>query len=139
MNRQEGRKLSGREATAEWIAKHAADFTDIGPGSAAPMAPRSERPSGRRGADQVGEVAREVTDRSADAARQGLEVVQRTAGAASAIEREVAHRSATNQTAALGRTLVHLTVAQTRERAGNSSKLTEAVDWNQVAKAVDWD
>ena len=28
--RQEGRDLSGREAAAEWIAKHAADFADIG-------------------------------------------------------------------------------------------------------------
>jgi hypothetical protein len=30
VNRQEGRNLSGREAAAEWIAKHAADFADIG-------------------------------------------------------------------------------------------------------------
>ena len=30
VNRQQGRRLSGREAAAEWIAKYAADFTDIG-------------------------------------------------------------------------------------------------------------
>src|SRR3954465_5959254 len=90
---------------------------------------------GRRAA---GEVAREVTDHGADAARQGLEVVQRTAGAASAIQRAVAHRSA-DETAALGRTLVDLSVAQTRQNLETLSKLTNTVDWDQVAKAVDWD
>ena len=30
VSRQESRNLSGREAAAEWIAKHAADFADIG-------------------------------------------------------------------------------------------------------------
>ncbi|HEX6012462.1 MAG TPA: PilZ domain-containing protein [Geminicoccaceae bacterium] len=30
VHREEGRNLSGREAAAEWIAKHAADFADIG-------------------------------------------------------------------------------------------------------------
>ena len=56
---------------------------------------------GRRTAGQVGEVARDVTERSADAARQGLQVIQRAAGAAGEIQREVAHCSA-EKTAALG-------------------------------------
>jgi hypothetical protein len=30
VQREEGRSLSGRQAAAEWIAKHAADFADIG-------------------------------------------------------------------------------------------------------------
>ena len=91
-----------------------------------------------QGRRATGEVAREVTDRGEDAARQGLQVVQRAAGAASAIQREVATRSA-DETAALGRTLVDLTVAQTRENLETLSKLSDAVDWDQVAKAVDWD
>jgi hypothetical protein len=93
---------------------------------------------GRRRAGQVGEVAREVTDRGQDATRQNLQGVQRAAGAAGEIQREVAHRSA-EETAALGRALVDLTVAQTRQNLETLSKLTNTVDWDQVAEAVDWD
>ena len=93
---------------------------------------------GRRTAGQVGEVARDVAERSADAARQDLQVIQRAAGAAGEIQREVAHRSA-EKTAALGRVLVDLTVTQTRENLETLSKLSGAVDWEQVAKAVDLD
>src|SRR3954470_16497646 len=91
-----------------------------------------------QGRQAGGEVAREVTDKGADAARHALDVVQRTAGAAGEVQREVARRSA-EETAALGRTLVDLSVAQTRESLETLSKLTDAVDWDQVAKAVDWD
>ena len=93
---------------------------------------------GRRATDQAGEVARGMADRGQEAAREGLQVVHRAVGAAGEIQREVARRSA-EETAALGRTLVDLTVAQTRQNLETISKLTDAVDWDQVAKAVDWD
>jgi hypothetical protein len=41
--------------------------------------------------------------------------------------------------AELGRALVDLTVAQTRQNLETWTALTGAVDWEQVAKAVDWD
>ena len=93
---------------------------------------------GRRAADQAGEVAREMTDRGEEATRQGLRAVHRAVGAAGEVQREVAQRSA-EETAELGRVLVDLTVAQTRQNLETLSALTEAVDWDQVAKAVDWD
>ena len=93
---------------------------------------------GRRAADQAGEAAREATGHSEDAARESLHLVQRAASAAGEVQREVAHRSA-EETAALGRALVDLTVAQTRQNLETISALTQAVDWDQVAKAVDWE
>lgn len=88
---------------------------------------------GRRAADQVGDVAREATERGEDAARQGLRLVER----AGEVQHEVARRSA-EETAELGRVLVALTVAQTRQNLETLKALTDAVDWAQVSRAVDW-
>jgi hypothetical protein len=91
-----------------------------------------------RTTDQLTDVAREATHRAEDVARHGFQVIERTADAVSEVQREVAHRSAEGA-AELGRVLVDLTVAQTRQNVETLKALTEAVDWDEVARAVDWD
>jgi hypothetical protein len=93
---------------------------------------------GKRTVDHATDVARAANDRTGDAARYGLHVVQRAAGAVGEVQREVTQRSAEGM-AELGRALVDLTVAQTRQNLETWTALTGAVDWEQVAKAVDWD
>lgn len=93
---------------------------------------------GKRTADQITDVTREAADRAEDVARRGLHAVERAADAVGELQREVAHRSAEGA-AELGRVLVDLTVAQTRQNIETLQALTEAVDWDEVARAVDWD
>jgi len=93
---------------------------------------------GKRAADQATEVTREAADRAGDATRQGLHVVERTVGAAAEVERAVARRSAEGM-AELGQALVELVGQQTRQNLETLKALSEAVAWDQVAKAVDWD
>ncbi len=92
---------------------------------------------GHRAVDQAGDVAREMTDRGQEAALQGLWAVNRVVGSAGEVQQEVARRSA-EETAELGRVLVDLTVAQTQQNLDTFKALTGAVDWAQVAQAVDW-
>lgn len=84
------------------------------------------------------EATREATDRAEDVARHGLEVVQRTTDALGEVQREVAQRSA-EHTAELGRVFVDLLQEQTQHNLKTFAALTGAVDWDQVAKAVDWE
>jgi len=93
---------------------------------------------GKRGVDQAADVAREAADRTEETVRRGVQVAQRTTGAMSHVQREVAQR--TNEGAAeLGRALVELANEQTRHNLETFSALTQAVDWDRVSKAVDWD
>ena len=66
------------------------------------------------------------------------DITENVAEQAVGVAREVAHQSAEG-TAELGRVLVDLTVAQTRQNLETLQALTGAVDWERVAKAVDWD
>jgi hypothetical protein len=68
----------------------------------------------------------------------GLRIAQRAAQQTAEVEREVAHRSAEG-TAELGRALLDLVEQQTRHNLETWAALTEVVDWNQVAEAVNWD
>jgi competence protein ComEA len=92
---------------------------------------------GKRTAHQAAEVTREAADKTEEAARRGVHVIQRTAGVASEVQREVAHRSA-DATAELGRVFVDLLKEQTEYNLKALSAFASAVDWDQVAKAVDW-
>jgi hypothetical protein len=58
--------------------------------------------------------------------------------AAAEREREAASRSAEG-TAELGQALVDLVGQQTRQNLETLKALNEAIAWDQVAKAVDWD
>jgi hypothetical protein len=89
-------------------------------------------------AEQAAEATREATDRAEDVARHGLHVVQRTNDALGEVQREVAQRSA-EHTAELGRVFVDLLQEQTQHNMRTFAALTGAVDWDQVAKAVDWE
>ena len=93
---------------------------------------------GERAVEQTAEVTRELTDRTGDMVQQGLQLVQGTVGAARELPRAVARQSAEG-TAEIGRTLLSLLHAQTRQNLDILQALTTAVDWNQAVKAVDWD
>jgi hypothetical protein len=93
---------------------------------------------GKRTVEETAEAAREATGRAEDVARHGLHVVQRTTDALGEVQREVAQRSA-EHTAELGRVFVDLLQEQTRRNLETFQALAGAVDWEQVAKAVDWD
>lgn len=99
-------------------------------GGAQPARPMAEAV---RGATRAGAEGSETA-----AISETLQAVQRATKAVSEMERAVAQRSAEG-TAELGRLLVELTVAQTRQNLETLKALTEAVDWDQVAKAVNWD
>ena len=94
--------------------------------------------TGAEQASDTAEVTREATDRVEDVAHRDFQVIQRTANAVGEVHREMAQRSA-EHTAELGRVLVDLLQEQTRYNLETLSALTGAVDWDQVAKAFDWD
>lgn len=92
---------------------------------------------GKRAADKAADVTRETADRAEDLARGGLRTVERTVGAAREVERAVTRRS-TEGTAELGQVLTGLIKEQAQHNVETLSALTDAVDWEQVARAVDW-
>ena len=93
---------------------------------------------GKRTADQTAEVTREAADRAENVARRGVQVVRRTVEAAAEVESAVTHRSAEGATE-LGQAFVDLVHQQTRHHLETLTALSNAVDWDRVAKAVDWD
>jgi hypothetical protein len=131
-------------ATLEQLKK-ALDFGDPARGGSGD-ARGQERERGGRGGEEPGPSAREAVRSAARAGAEaaetagagGVRVVRRAAGAVVELERAVAHRSAEG-TAELGRALVDLTVAQTRQNLETLQALSEAVDWDRAVQAVDWD
>lgn len=93
---------------------------------------------GKRAADQAADASREAAGRAEEGIRRTAQLVERSAGAASEVQREVAQKSAEG-TAELGRVLVDMLNQQTRHNLETFNALTQAVDWDRVAKAVDWD
>ena len=91
----------------------------------------------QRAVDQAAEVTRGTAERAEDAARYGAETFQRAAGAAGNAQRELTQLSAAGTTE-LGRMFVELASEQTRQNLEPLKALGSAVDWNRVAKAVDW-
>ena len=93
---------------------------------------------GKRNADQTAEVTRETADRAENVARRGVQVVRRTVEAAAEVESAAAQRSAEGASE-LGQALIELVHQQTRHNLETLTALSNAVDWDRVAKAVDWD
>jgi hypothetical protein len=92
----------------------------------------------KRTSERAVDAAREATDTTEDATRRGLQLVQRTTGAAGEVQREVMRRSAEG-TAEFGQTLMTVLTEQTQHNLKTWTALTGAVDWDQVIKAVDWE
>src|SRR3954451_14220035 len=82
-------------------------------------------------------VAREVTETGAQAttaaARSGLQLVERTAGAFGEVQRETAQRSA-EATAELGRLFVELLGEQTRHNMEVATAFSRSADWGEIAR-----
>lgn len=93
---------------------------------------------GKRTVEQGAGVAREAADRAEDTFRRGADVAQRSVDAMGEVQRAVTQRSAQG-TAEFGRALIEVMNEQTRHNLETFSALTQAVDWDRVAKAVDWD
>lgn len=93
---------------------------------------------GHEAMDQATELAHETAERAEGGLRRGLQVVERAAGGAAEMQREVAQRSV-DGTADLGQTLTRLCQEQARQNVQTWTALMGAVDWDQVVKAVDWE
>ena len=79
--------------------------------------------------------AREATEAGAQAtaARSGLRLVERTAGAFGEVQRETVQRSA-EATAELGRLFVELVSEQTRHNVEVASAFGRVADWQEIAR-----
>jgi hypothetical protein len=82
-------------------------------------------------------VAREVTETGAQAttaaARSGLQLVERTAGAFGEVQRETAQRSA-EATAELGRLFAELLSEQTRHNLEMATAFGRMANWSEIAR-----
>ena len=82
-------------------------------------------------------VAREVTETGAQAAtaaaRSGMQLVERTAGAFGEVQRETTQRSA-EATAELGRLFVELLSEQTRHNMEVATAFGRVADWGEIAR-----
>ena len=85
----------------------------------------------------MGRVAREATEAGAQtastAARSGLQLVERTAGAFGEVQRETAQRSA-EATAELGRLFVELLSEQTRHNLEVATAFGRVANWGEIAR-----
>jgi competence protein ComEA len=107
---------------AERSARETAERTT----EAAASALRSAVETGR-GATKAGAEA------ASSAAQGGLQLVQRTAGAVSEVQRETARQSA-ESTAELGKLWLELLGEQTRHNLTVAAALGKAVDWEEVVR-----
>jgi hypothetical protein len=87
----------------------------------------------QRAADQGADVVHEAAERAEDVAHRGARTLQRIAGAVGE-----AQPSAEGMTV-FGRGFIDLANEQTRHNLATLKALTGTVDWDRVAKAVDWD
>ncbi len=112
---------------------------------AAQEAEQTARETAERTADaaastlrSTGETGREAAKAGAEAASStaqgGLQLVQRTAGAMSEVQREAARQS-TEGTAELGKLWIELLNEQTRHNLAVAAALGKAVNWEEVVRA----
>jgi hypothetical protein len=87
----------------------------------------------QRAADQGADVVHEAAERAEDAAHRGARTLQRMAGAVGEAQ------SSAKGTTGFGREFIDLANEQTRYHLATLKALTGTVDWDRVAKAVDWD
>jgi hypothetical protein len=87
----------------------------------------------RSGAKVAREVTQTGTRATTAAARSGLQLVGRTAGAFGEVQRETAQRSA-EATAELGRLFVELLSEQTRHNLEVATAFGRMADWGEVAR-----
>lgn len=92
---------------------------------------------GKRASDKTIDAARETMDKSEDMARNSLRTIGKTANAVGEVTRTVAQRSAQGTTE-FGQTFTGLFKDQTQHHVETLNALSDAVDWDQVVKAVDW-
>jgi phasin protein len=95
----------------------------------------------RNATDNIAELRKRTADQASDSARKAAErteamaqTVQRTAGALGEAQSQVAEG-----TTKLTRGFVDLANEQTRHNLATLKALTGTIDWDRVAKAVDWD
>ena len=91
-------------------------------------------PAARGGAEATRQAAEGGARVASTAAREGVEVVRRVFGAAAETEREAVGRAAEGA-AELGRLWVDLLGEQTRQNVRVAAALTQAVRWDEVARA----
>jgi competence protein ComEA len=105
---------------------------------------RSARETAERTADAAASTLRSTVETGRGAAKAGaeaasstaqggLQLVQRTAGAMSEVQREAARQS-TEGTAELGKLWIELLNEQTRHNLAVAAALSKAVDWEEVVR-----
>lgn len=87
----------------------------------------------KRVTKQAANVADEVIDRAKDTARRGLQLVDETSGAAEQVGR-IAVRSSAEGSLQFGQAFTDLMAEQTRYNVKVMHELTDAVDWQEVAR-----
>ena len=89
--------------------------------------------AGKRATEKAADVSRGAAEKAEDVVGRGLQVIHSTGE----VQRVVARRTAEGS-AEFGQVLVDLLNAQTRHNLDAFKAITDAVDWDQAVKAVDW-